>query len=330
MILALTKWLYQVSANDEWTLIGVALGFPVFPGGDGVQPGRCAPIVGQRLQQLYNVVLRQFDQAYISSIVARIRAASQAPQPQAQPHQPTEADYQALLASISSESPALTPEAMSILPRFSHTSGADLEAHRVPQHVIAFVEQNRENLQRAAQDQSGFRAGISSTKNAPLDHRAQVNEVSGPQTMARPPQVIPGHQQLQQMQRQVQIQGQGKSNQLQPSQLFNSPMRPPTAQPTNASNISMGPQMATSSGGSQNQGGVMSVPMNSVGVNSIASGSTLPQSAGSMQIRKPTPEEAMAAKRWVDEQKRMIFSRGQSDALQYFTCLTPLPFTPRL
>jgi hypothetical protein len=325
LILALTEWLYQVSTNDEWPLIGVALGFPVFPGGDG-QPARCAPIVAQRLQQLYNAVLRQFDQAYISSIVARIRAASQAPQP----HQPTEANYQALLASISSESPAITPEAMSILPRFSHTSGADLEAHRVPQHIIAFVEQNRENLQRAAQDQSGFRAGITSTKNAPLDHRAQVNEVSGPQTMARPPQAIPGHQQLQQMQRQVQIQGQGKSNQLSPGQLFKPPMRPPTAQPTNASNISMGPQMATSSGGVQNQGGVMSVPMNPVGVNNIASGSTLPQSAGSMQIRKPTPEEVMAAKRWVDEQKKEAFSRGQSTSLQYFTCLTPLPLTPRL
>ena len=256
MILALTKWLYQVSANDEWTLIGVALGFPVFPGGDGVQPGRCAPIVGQRLQQLYNVVLRQFDQAYISSIVARIRAASQAPQPQAQPHQPTEADYQALLASISSESPALTPEAMSILPRFSHASVANLEAHRIPQHVIAFIEQNRVTLQRAAQDQREYRA--------------------------------------------------------------------------NASNIAMGVQMATSSAGAQNQGGVMSVPMNPAGMDSIASGSALPQSVGSMQIRKPTPEEAMAAKRWVDEQKRMIFSRGQSDSLQYFMCLTRFLLTPRL
>jgi hypothetical protein len=52
---------------------------------------------------------------------------------------------------------------MSILPRFSNTSGADLEAHRVPQHVIAFVEHNREHLQRAAQDQSGFRVGLTST-----------------------------------------------------------------------------------------------------------------------------------------------------------------------
>ena len=307
----------------------------MFSGGDGGQPGpgRCAPAVAQRLQQLYNAVLRQFDQAYISSIVAKIRASSQmtsqAPQSQAQPHQPTEADYQALLASISSESPGITPEAMSILPRFSHTSGADLDSHRVPQHVIAFVEQNREQLQRAAQDQSGFRAGITSTKNAPLDHRAQVNEVSGLQTMARPPQAIAAHQQLQ-MQRQVPIQGQGKPNPLQSSQLFNPaggpPMRPPTAQSTNAPNISMGAQ----NGGAQNHGGGMSVPMNPAGVNSIASGSVLPQSAGSMQIRRPTVEEIMAAKRWVDEQKKVAFSRGQSGSLQYFRCLTQFTFAPRI
>jgi hypothetical protein len=70
----------------------------------------------------------------------------------------------------------MTSDTMSILPRFSHTSGADLEAHRVPQHVIAFVEQNRLNLQRALQDQNGFRAGLTSTN--------------------------PDHQQLQQLQRQ--------------------------------------------------------------------------------------------------------------------------------
>ena len=83
---------------------------------------------------------------------------------------------------------------MDILPRFSHTSDADLEAHRVLQHVIAFVEQKKERLQRAAQDQSRFRAGITSTKNAPLDHRTQANEAPGLQTMVRPVQAIPGHQ----------------------------------------------------------------------------------------------------------------------------------------
>ena len=92
----------------------------------------------------------------------------------------------------------------------------------------------------------------------------------------------------------------------------------------------MGAQMATSSGVVQNQGGVMSVQMNPTGVNSIGSGSVLPPSAGSMQIRKPTAEDVMAAKRWVDEQKKVAFSRGESCALQYFTCLTLFPFTPRL
>jgi len=74
----------------------------------------------------------------------------------------------------------------------------------------------------------------------------------------------------------------------------------------------------------------MSVQMNPTGVNSIGSGSVLPPSAGSMQIRKPTAEDVMAAKRWVDEQKKVAFSRGESCALQYFTCLTLFPFTPRL
>jgi hypothetical protein len=67
---------------------------------------------------------------------------------------------------------------MTILPRFSHTCGAELEVHHVPQRVIAFVEQNREHLQRAAQDQNGFRTGLTSTKNAPLDNGTQVSRAS--------------------------------------------------------------------------------------------------------------------------------------------------------
>jgi hypothetical protein len=264
---------------------------------------------------MYNDVLRQFDHAYISSFLARIRGQmpSQPPQPQAQPHQPTEADYQALLGSISPEAPITTAEAMSILPRFSHTSGADLEAHRVPQNVIAFIEQNREYLQRAAQDQSGFRAGLTSTKNVPLDNRSQANQATALQAMARPPQIL-SHQHLQLLQQRQQglPQGQGKLN---PGQLFNTavgpPMRPPTAQPMNTSNISsMGAPITPSSGGAQNQGGSHSVPINQAGVNNVASGSVLPQMVGNMPIRKPSQEEVMGAKRWVDEQKKLAFSRG--------------------
>ena len=165
----------QVSARDEWPAIGAALGFPPVDGDPG-RPPRCEPVIAQRLQQLYNDVLRHFDQVYISSIVARLRRMQasrqlpQPPQPQTQPHQPTEADYQALLANITSETSVLNAETMGILPRFSHTSGRELEAHHVPQHVIAFVEQNRVHLQRAAQDQNGFRTGITSPQNAPLDN----------------------------------------------------------------------------------------------------------------------------------------------------------------
>ena len=307
-----------MTSHDEWPVIGAALGFPPV-GGDPGRPPRCGPVIAQRLQQLYNDVLRHFDQVYINSIVARLRSSQaagqlppQPPQPQAQPHQPTEADYQALLASITSETSVMNHETMSILPRFSHTSGAELEAHHVPQHVISFVEQNREHLQRAAQDQSGFRAGLTSTKNAPLDNRTQVNHTPALQALARPQQLIPGHQQPQQLQRQGLVQAPGKPNTLQSAQLFNSgPLVPPsTAQTMNASSMqSMGPQIpgSNSSSGVQNQGGTVPVSMSPAAMNGVTSGSTLTQSASTMQVRR---EDLAPAKRWVEERKRMAFSSG--------------------
>ena len=300
----------------------MALGFPPIAGGDPSRPPRCGPIIAQRLQQLYNEVLRHFDQVYISSLVARLRSSQasgqlppQPPQPQAQPHQPTEADYQALLAGITSETSVMNTETMSILPRFSHTSGAELEAHRVPQHVITFVEQNREHLQRAAQDQNGFRAGLTSTKNAPIDNRTQVNHAPALQALARPQQFIPGHQQPQQLQRQGLVQGPGKPNTLQSAQLFNSGhhVPPSTPQTMNASNMqSMGAQIpgSNSSGGVQNQGGIVPVSMNPAAVNGVTSGSIVTQPASTMQVRRLNPEDLVAAKRWIEEKKRAAFSSG--------------------
>ncbi|KAF8488808.1 hypothetical protein F5888DRAFT_1638989 [Russula emetica] len=156
---------------------------------------------------------------------------------------PTEADYQALLASITSETSVINTETMSILPRFSHTSGAELEVYHVPQYVITFVEQNREHLQRAAQDQNGFRAGLTSTKNAPIDNRTQF---------------IPGHQQPQPLQQQGLVQGPGKPNMLQSTQLHMQ---------------SMGAQISgsNSSSGVQDQGGIVPVSMNpATGLPSLA------------------------------------------------------------
>jgi len=245
---------------------------------------------------------------------------TQPSQQQTQPHQPTDADYQALLASFPSDSSAMTAEAMSILPRFSHTSGAELEAHRVPPHVVAFVEQHRDNLQRAAQDQNGFRTALTSTKNPPLDNRAQINQASAFQGMARAPQqLIPNPTQLQ-MSRQALAQAQPKPNTLQPTQLINSGgllARPPTAQSMGASSMSsMGTQItsAGSNGGLQSQSGSMSGPMSASlaqgGINGAAPSSILTHSPGAVPIRRPTTEELTSAKRWVEEQKRTAFNRS--------------------
>ena len=196
----------------------------------------------------------------------------------------------------------MTSHAMSILPRFAHTSGAELEAHRIPQHIIEFVEQNRDNLQRTAQDQNGFRAALTSTKAPQLDNRAQFSQGSALQAMGRPQLMA---SQLQQLQRQG-LGPQGKPNTLQNAQLFNNGVgRPPTGQSMNASSIpSVNTQIAAASpnGGGQGQGAMMSGPS---GTNAF-----LTQTAGSMQIRRPTREDVALAQRWVEEQKRTAFGRG--------------------
>lgn len=241
---------------------------------------------------------------------------SQPPQAQAQPHQPTEADYQALLASITSGTSVMNTDTMSILPRFSHTSGADLEARHVPQNVITFVEQNREHLQRAAQDQNGFRAGLTSTKNAPLDNRTQANHAPALQALARQQQFITSNQ-PQQLQRQGLGQGPGKPNTLQSAPLFNNgPLVPPsTTQTMNASNIqSMSAQIpgSNSSNGVQNQGGTVNVSMNSAAMNGVTPGSILTQPASTVPVRRLNKEDLAAAKRWIDERKQIAFSTGES------------------
>lgn len=308
-----------VTANDEWAAVGAVMGFPTFSAGDPTQPSRCAPTIAHRLQQLYHDSLRHFEQAYINNFLTRLRnsqalgqVSAQPSQQQAQAHQPTDADYQALLASIQSEPSVVNAEAMSILPRFSHTSGADLEARRVPPHIVAFVEQHRDNLQRAAQGQNEFRAGLTSTKNLPLDNRAQINQASAFQGMARGPP--PNHTQLQ-LPRQALSQAQGKPNTLQPTQLINNGVgtlaRPSTAQSMSASSMSsMGTQItgAGSNGGAQSQSGSMSAPLTQGGMNGAASSSIITQSAGAVPTRRLTEEELASAKRWVDEQRRTAFN----------------------
>ncbi|KAH9029865.1 hypothetical protein EDB85DRAFT_1891902 [Lactarius pseudohatsudake] len=171
----------SVDANDEWSAVGAALGFTPLYAGNHTQPPRSSPIVAHRLQQLYNEYLRHFEQAYINNVITRLRSSQalsqvppQPPQQQAPSHQPTDADYQALLATIPSDSSVMTAEAMSLLPLFSHASRADLEAHRVPSPIVAFVEQHRDHLQRAAQDQNG---PLRATESPPLTYPPQQQSV---------------------------------------------------------------------------------------------------------------------------------------------------------
>jgi hypothetical protein len=200
-----------VTVNGEWPIIGIDLGFP--PVSWGVhQSAYCSPAAAHQLQQLYQETLRYFDQAYSRGIIAQLRnsqapsqALSQSPQPHAQPlaYQRTEADYQALLASTMSESSVIF-EALDILPRFWDAPGAELEAHRVPQRVIAFIEQNREYLKWLSQDPR------SSTDSTPIEGPQPIQQnqlhqaLSRIQIMFHPS--LPPLQNLQQQQQQQQQQ----------------------------------------------------------------------------------------------------------------------------
>ena len=207
----------------------------------------------------------------------------------------------------------MTPETMGILPRFSDACVAELAANRLPEHIIAFVEHNRGHLKRAAQDQNGYRASLIAiaTRNTTFNNRTQVNRLSALPTMAYPPL---GYQELRSLQSQTMVQG---------------TMAYPHVQSSRAQPISdiplKGGQIRTSSGEAQNQGGVMSKPMDPGGVDSVTSSPIIYHSAGPIQIRKPTPEEVIAAKRWVDEQKKIAFSRGWSSGLQLSAFLTGFP-----
>lgn len=189
-------------------MVGATLGFPQplsFSTGDPtthVQFAQRAPVVAHRLQQLYQDTLRHFDQSYIGRSASVIQsrnlqtssdhALPQALQQPTELPQAMESDYQALLAaiSISRESSGLPVEAMSLLPRFANTSGAALEANGVPRNTIAFVEQNREHLQCAAQDQNRFRAGLLGATPENVQPRvlnlAQPDRAPRVQAMAQP------------------------------------------------------------------------------------------------------------------------------------------------
>lgn len=145
--------------NGEWPMIGVDLGFHPISCGDPHPLAHCTPAVAHQLHQLYQDTLRHFDQAYSHGIINQLEyshtTGQRPPSAQALAYHPSEADYQALLAFVAaSESSSVVTfeEAKNVLLRFCDVSAAEFEAHRVPQHVIAYVEHNREHLKWLAQN----------------------------------------------------------------------------------------------------------------------------------------------------------------------------------
>lgn len=144
--------------NGEWSMVGVDLGFQPVACGGPHPLAHCTPAVAHQLHQLYQDTLRHFDQVYSRDIINQpedLHTTGQrlSPvQPQVlQADRPTEAYYQTLLSPESS-SVMTFEEAKSILPRFYDVSVAELEAHGAPQHVIAYIEPNREYLKWLAQN----------------------------------------------------------------------------------------------------------------------------------------------------------------------------------
>ncbi|KAH9999232.1 hypothetical protein BJV74DRAFT_177389 [Russula compacta] len=74
----------SVTANDEWPMVGAVLGFPPVSSWNPARLSYCGPAVAHRLQQLYQVSLRLFDQSYINSVIAGWRSSQTSGQGQGQ------------------------------------------------------------------------------------------------------------------------------------------------------------------------------------------------------------------------------------------------------
>lgn len=193
--------------NGEWPIVGVEMGFPPVSCGDPHPLAHCTPAVAHQLHQLYQDTLRHFDQAYSRGIIDQLEylhTISQRPSPDKpeallqrhyQPliYQPAEADYQALLSATTALD--FFEEAKNILPLFYDVSAAELEARRVPQHVIAYIEHNREYLKLLTQNPQ-FCTGFTPLGNPQISRQNLFNGVQAiPRSSLHAPQNRPQSQQ---------------------------------------------------------------------------------------------------------------------------------------
>jgi len=119
-----------------WSVIGARLDFVQFHATDG-EPARSGPGTAHQLAQIYQAMLQDFDNWYISQIFENRKNA-------------LAGNHQAQANA------ARNPQQMQQLMAMSHMSVADLRAQRVDEKMIHFVEQNRATLQRSFQEQRSF------------------------------------------------------------------------------------------------------------------------------------------------------------------------------
>lgn len=139
----------NVSQRDYWSVIAGRLGFVQFPGND-IEPPKSGPATALAIDQIYKEFLAGFDQAYINSIIDGRRKLAAQTAAANQLNQPNPVN----LPRISNA------QQMQLIMAYADQSAAQLRANGVQEHIILFIEQNRENLLRTARDRNIFRDSV--------------------------------------------------------------------------------------------------------------------------------------------------------------------------
>ncbi|KAL4066756.1 hypothetical protein V8B97DRAFT_1948787 [Scleroderma yunnanense] len=186
----------SVTQRDLWAVIAGRMGFVQFPG-SGSEPTRSGPGIASQVQHTYMEHLRQFESAYVMTMLNRGANNQQhvlppggsggggggGPKPST-PAQPTEMQNNA--PRVNSYMPFLS--------QFAYVSVTDMRAKGLPENMIAFVESHRteitrwrqqtEMMRRAANEQQpGMPSG-----QGPLSSMQEQVSVGGPPGVQRPPQ----------------------------------------------------------------------------------------------------------------------------------------------
>ena len=180
----------QVTQRDLWAVIAGRLGFVQFPG----DPPTSAPGIAQQVQHIYYEHLRQFEGAYVMTMVNRsannqqqiggLPAGGGGPKPPPT-GQPTEVQPNAV---------RMNATILPVLAQFAHLPVAEMRAKNIPENMISVVETHRSEILRWRQVEMMKRVeneqqGMSNSQGQPSIIPEQAG--SGvPSSAQRPPQAM--------------------------------------------------------------------------------------------------------------------------------------------